>query len=99
MAKQADPFKRLRDELRRQRRELGVSVVDVARASHVGASKIRGIEQGELESPRLIHVARLAAYYGMDGGAVFDLVDLQEDVAPAYRSAADGYDAGEVPPG
>jgi ribosome-binding protein aMBF1 (putative translation factor) len=78
MPSKNDSLQRLRDELRRRRMERGLSITDVAQEAGVGPSRIERIESGELESPRLLHIARLARFYGMDGNTVFALLDIDD---------------------
>ena len=93
--KQVDPFARLRTALRERRRALDLTTVDVADATKLGVSKIRKLEDDPGTSPRLVHVARLAAYYGLSGDEVFALLDMPTG-SVGYHSTADGYDTSDI---
>src|SRR5262245_28478908 len=52
----ADPCLRLRRELERRRLARDLGLGEAAALSGVGATKIRGIETGDIASPGLLHV-------------------------------------------
>ncbi|MGH9172922.1 MAG: helix-turn-helix domain-containing protein, partial [Vicinamibacterales bacterium] len=87
-----DPFGRLRTELRQQRKARNLKIVDVAQATGVPASRIRRIEEDDGNSPRLVHIIRLATYYGIDPAQIFSLVDISNVRPLPYHSTEDGYD-------